>query len=315
MFLFCLAAIARLVLIERGANGFGVVCNSRNVIKQVAPPADAVLHVGDTVVAIDGERLNDGERLVDRIRAAPEKKSFTLELAENKPPQVQQPPLSLNDIMKNMISSPGFKKMATKMVVGMTQGAEGGNLLEGGAPQARLASGPAAEKQLAMERQVEAQVGAMLESPAFGNLLEKVVESPGVQRIVEKAEKGTLCPEADGPAAMAACLLGDGKLLKSVTDATCDAAGLDKAACREVHASTEAMLGRLGLSGDGWLGWFVRRFMLQPWSTAALLLLGAASGAAVLLLLRLLLRRLSARITAWRGGDGPRRRLEEDKED
>ena len=59
-----------------------------------------------------------------------------------------------------------------------------------------------------------------------------------------------------GSHAISACLL-DGGLLRDVADATCAAAGVDAAECERAHASAEAMLGRLGFRGDGWLGWLV----------------------------------------------------------
>ena len=131
----------------------------------------------------------------------------------------------------------------------------------------------------------------MLDSPVFSTIVDKVTESPAIQQVMRDAEQGTLCAGADGIHAVSACLL-DGGLLRTVADATCEAAGVSSAECEQVHATASSMLGRLGLRGDGWTGWIVRSMILQPWlSTAlcvALLLLLAPLG--VLLVLRVCAR-------------------------
>ena len=152
-------------------------------------------------------------------------------------------------------------------------------MLEGGAPKQQLlqpdavsaAQGRALAEQQQQEKEriIEAQVSAMLDSPQFSSVVSKVVESPAIKSMMDSAEQGTLCPEADGLHAMSACLL-DGGLLRNVADATCAAAGVDAAECERVHASAEAMLGRLGLRGDGWVGWLVRQLILRPWAASAL---------------------------------------------
>ena len=295
-----------LVVMQRGPDGFGVACNRDNVITVLKGRAasDGILRLGDTVVSVDGEELAEGERLIDRIRASPSKASFTVGTVSNAPP----PPIpSLNEMMTSMMANPQFKKMASKMVAGMVSRAEassGASMLEGGAPKQQLlrasdavsaAQGAqvalAEQQQQEKERIIEAQVSAMLDSPEFNSVMSKVVESPAIQKVMDSAEKGTLCPEADGFHAISACLL-DGGLLRDVADATCAAAGVDAAECERVHASAEAMLGRLGLRGDGWLGWLVRQLILRPWAASALDLLGAlVVGAVVLSLARRQLRR------------------------
>ena len=294
-FLLALAHV-RLVVIEKGKGGFGVVCNSRNVITSLKgrAAADGVLAVGNTVVEVDGDAL-EGERLIDRIRSKQPRSTFTLGLAEVEK-EFRTPP-TLNQMMKGMMASPAFKKMATKMVVGMATGSMGGdgsNLLEGA--QALLGSSPnsngrseqqqqqqqqlavaqqqqqqlaVAQQRQQLEQQIEAQMGALLESDAFGTIVDKVSESPGIQRVMRDAESGKLCPEAEGVAAVTACLL-DGGLLRTVADATCEAAGASEAECDEVHAMASTMLSRLGLRGDGWMGWLVRRMMLRPWAATVL---------------------------------------------
>ena len=277
----------RLVVIERGESGFGVVCNDHNIITGLKGPAAeaGVLHVGDAVLEVDGEPLEDGERLIDRIRARTGRESFTLGVVP-RPEARQSSPPSLNQIMKGMMASPQFKKMATKMVVSVVSQSAGSthqNMLEGseraamlGAPNDGADRTPSlqarqSEQQLAMAQQqrqqleehVERQVSAILESDAFGGLVDKVTESPGIQKMMHEAEQGNLCAHAEGFHAVTACLL-DGGLLRTVTDATCEAAGAGRAECEQVHQMTSSMLSRLGLRGDGWTGWVVRQLILRP---------------------------------------------------
>lgn len=146
---------------------------------------------------------------------------------------------------------------------------------------------------------MEQQLSAVLDSPAFGDMMERVIESPAVQRVVHQAEAGTLCPDADTPRALTACLLDSG-LMSSMTDATCKAMGASKAECEQVHAQTSAMLHGLGLKGDGWMGihihswmgWLMQRLLRRSWLVSALELLVAL---AVLLLGVCFLRRSSWR--------------------
>ena len=272
----------RLAVIERGSTGgFGVVCNSDNEVAALKGRAarDQLLHIGERIVSVDGDPLSDGERLIDRIRASPGRDSFTLGLVDSYEP----PPPSLNQMMKTMMGSPAFRKMATKMVVGMTVGSgdQHQNLLGGTAAQGQIggpsapSAGPPTDAQVAVQQQqqlerarveahVEQQVARMLDSDAFGGLVDSVVDSPGVQRLVRQAEDGTLCAHAQSHAEVTRCLL-DGGLLQTVTDATCAAAGVGENECREMHAAAEAMLARVGLHGDGWFGWMVRRWLLRPW--------------------------------------------------
>ena len=302
----CIIAVAaevdRLVVIERGEHGFGVVCNSHNVITSLKgrAAADGILQVGDAVLEVDGEPLERGERLIDRIRSKAEAvSSFTLSLAP-RPAPAQDPP-SLSQLMKGMMASPAFKKMATRMVVGVMTQTDPGLMLGGVEQDARLPmpSGDALAsqgqqqlqtlqtqtqqqtqqtQQLALAQQqrrqqleehLERQVGAILDSPAFGSMVDKVTESPRIQKLMDDAEQGKLCADAEGFHAVAACLL-DGGLLRAVTDASCEAAGADRAECEQVHSMASTMLGRMGLRGDGWIGWFVRRLILRPRLASAL---------------------------------------------
>ena len=274
----------RLVVIERGEGGFGVV-TVNNVIAALKGRAasDSVLRVGEVVVSVDGEELRSDERLPDRIRAFPDKASFTLGVVGLTTPP--PPPPTLPEMMRAMLGNPAVKKMVTKMAVGMATGGgiSGGNLLEGAQQQALLggAGGDAAtmaqgqlalareQQQQAVEVMMERQVGAMLDSPAFGSMMERVVESPAIQSVVRKAESGDLCADVDGFQATVACLL-DGGLLRTVADATCDAMGVSASECEQVHAQVEAMLHRMGLRGDSWLGWLVRWLMLRPWQESVL---------------------------------------------
>ena len=305
----------RYVVIERGDAGFGVVCTSANVITALKGRAvsDSLLRIGDLVVSVDGEELRGGERLSDRIRASPERTSFTLGAVDITPPP---PPPTLPQMMRSMLANPGIRKAVTKMAVGMvTGGMDGGavgQLLEGAPRQDLLGSGAestaqrdealasSAVQQQQQQRQrqrqqleaaMEQQLSAVLDSPAFGDMMERVIESPAVQRVVHQAETGTLCPDADTPRALTACLLDSG-LMSSMTDATCKAMGASKAECAQVHAQTSAMLHGLGLKGDGWMGWLMQRLLLRSWLVSALELLVAL---AVLLLGVCFLRRSSWR--------------------
>ena len=305
----------RYVVIERGDAGFGVVCTSANVITALKGRAvsDSLLRIGDLVVSVDGEELRGGERLSDRIRASPERTSFTLGAVDITPPP---PPPTLPQMMRSMLANPGIRKAVTKMAVGMvTGGMDGGavgqllegaprqGLLGGGAESTAqrdeaLASSAVQQQQQQRQRQrqqleaaMEQQLSAVLDSPAFGDMMERVIESPAVQRVVHQAETGTLCPDADTPRAITACLLDSG-LMSSMTDATCKAMGASKAECEQVHAQTSAMLHGLGLKGDGWMGWLMQRLLLRSWLVSALELLVAL---AVLLLGVCFLRRSSWR--------------------
>lgn len=89
----------------------------------------------------------------------------------------------------------------------------------------------------------------------------------------------------------------DGGLLRTVSDATCEAMGVGRAECEQVHAQASRTLDRLGMRGDGWLGWLMRQLLLRPWLTTALDML--CVGAAVLLL-GLVGGSLAWRVRRWR---------------
>ena len=181
------------------------------------------------------------------------------------------------------MKSPAFKQMATKMVVGMTTGADTGNLIAAGEHQALL--GPsdssqrhqqhqqvvvAQQQEQQMQRQlVERQVAAILDSDAFSSLVDEVVASPAIQKVMGDAADGSLCPDADGVHAVTACML-DAGLLRTVADEACAATGISATECDQVHAMSASMLSRLGLQGDGWIGWVVRRLILRPWLASVL---------------------------------------------
>ena len=50
-------------------------------------------------------------------------------------------------------------------------------------------------------------------------------------------------PQATPPQALVKCML-EGDLVRSVTDATCEAMGVGRAECEQAHAQTNAMLRR-----------------------------------------------------------------------
>ena len=310
----------RYIVIERGDAGFGVVCTSANVITALKGRAasDSLLRIGDLVVSVDGEELRGGERLSDRIRASPERTSFTLGAIDITPPP---PPPSLPQMMRSMLANPGIRKAVTKMAVGMVTGGMGGDavgqLLEGAPRQDLLGGGAEStvpddkalalsavqQQQQQLEAAMEQQLSAVLDSPAFGDMMERVIESPAVQRVVHQAEAGTLCPDADTPRALTACLLDIG-LMSSMTDASCEAMGASKAECEQVHLQMSAMLDGLGLKGDSWMGihihswmgWLVQRLLLRSWLASAM-----ASALELLLALAvLLLGACFLRRSSWR---------------
>ena len=310
----------RYIVIERGDAGFGVVCTSANVITALKGRAasDSLLRIGDLVVSVDGEELRGGERLSDRIRASPERTSFTLGAIDITPPP---PPPSLPQMMRSMLANPGIRKAVTKMAVGMVTGGMGGDavgqLLEGAPRQDLLGGGAEStvpddealalsavqQQQQQLEAAMEQQLSAVLDSPAFGDMMERVIESPAVQRVVHQAEAGTLCPDADTPRALTACLLDSG-LMSSMTDASCEAMGASKAECEQVHVQMSAMLDGLGLKGDSWMGihihswmgWLVQRLLLRSWLASAM-----ASALELLLALAvLLLGTCFLRRSSWR---------------
>ena len=328
--LFVMADVRHVVVSKGEDGGFGVACNSRNIVTRLMGRAasDGALKVGEEVVSVDGDALN-GDKLIDRIRSKPDATSFTLGLLMV---EEEQPLPSLNQMMKSMMASPAFKKMATKMVVGMATGTGAGKMLASGEQQARLSGSmppslsqqqqsqqqlATAQHQLEQQQQqqqqlnehLERQVGALLDSDAFSSMIDKVVDSPAIQKVVRSAEDGTLCPDAESAEAVTACLL-DGTLLRDVADATCKAAGVDASECDRVHAMTKAMLSRLGLRGDGWMGWFARRVMLRPW-LMNVLEGGAAClmAAATAVLLRRWLRRQRSSHQAAAVGASPTRSI------
>ena len=72
---------------------------------------------------------------------------------------------------------------------------------------------------------------AMMQSEAFGALLSSVVESEPVRDLVGGMERGEVCPDALSPQELSACLMREGRLLRTVTDATCQSLRLGKAEC------------------------------------------------------------------------------------
>ena len=76
------------------------------------------------------------------------------------------------------------------------------------------------------------------------------MESEPVRDLVGGMERGEVCPDALSPQELSACLMREGRLLRTVTDATCQSLRLGKAECEAAHAQASQMLRRFGLAGD-----------------------------------------------------------------
>ena len=68
-------------------------------------------------------------------------------------------------------------------------------------------------------------------TPKPGALLSSVVESEPVRDLVGGMERGEVCPDALSPQELSACLMREGRLLRTVTDATCQSLRLGKTEC------------------------------------------------------------------------------------
>ena len=79
-------------------------------------------------------------------------------------------------------------------------------------------------------------------------------------------ERGEVCPDALSPQELSACLMREGRLLRTVTDATCQSLRLGKAECEAVHAQASQMLRRFGLAGDSALLRLAARLLAHPLS-------------------------------------------------
>ena len=320
------------IVVTRGATGgFGVVVTSDNIVTELRGRArdDALLHLGDVVLEVDGEPLE--EPLAAFVKASGARDALTLGVRRFVPEDDGGggPVPSLGEMMKSMLANEQFRGAVSKMAVGVMKGGASGdgsvaNLL-GAAPQRPLLDGGSAAEaaqpggggELAApgvsfdEAKLEASMNAMMASKGFETLLDRVVESEGVQRLVEGLETGEVCGDALEPHELQACLLSEGMLLRTVTDSACGAMGLSKRDCEQTHAQAEALLGRFGLGGGDTMA-----------ARLAMLLLGMGSRAVVALLVGLLgivalgVLVCVARRCCWsRDGGDSRRRTEERRDD
>jgi len=315
------------VVVRRGATGgFGVVVTSDNIVTDLRGRArdDSLLHLGDVVLEVDGEPLE--EPLAALVKRSPSsREALTLGVKRFVPEDDDGGPVpSLGEMMKSMLSNEQFRGAVSKMAVGMIKGGVSGdgsatNLLAAAPQRPLLDGGSAAEAaptggsggELAApgmafdEARLEASMNAMMASKGFETLLDRVVESEGVQRMVEGLEKGEVCGDALEPHELQACLLGEGKLLRVVTDSACGAMGLSKHDCEQTHAQAEALLGRLGLGGGDTMAARLAMLLLRMGSRAAAALLLVLLGVAAL--------GVWLCIARWRrGGSGRTRRSEDD---
>ena len=317
------------IVVRRGATGgFGVVVTSDNIVTDLRGRAreDALLHLGDVVLEVDGEPLEEPLAALVK-RSPPSLDALTLGVRRFVPEDDDDAPVpSLGEMMKSMLANEQFRGAVSKMAVGMIKGGVSGdgsaaNLLAA-APQRPMLSGGSVGEAAAAdgggggelaapgvafdEAKLEASMNAMMASKGFETLLDRVVESEGVQRMVEGLEKGEVCGDALEPHELQACLLSEGKLLRAVTDSACGAMGLSKLDCEQTHAQAEALLGRLGLGGGDTMA-----------ARLAMLLLGMGGRASAALLIGLLgvfalgVWLCIARCRS-RGGGGTRRRRTEE---
>ena len=92
------------------------------------------------------------------------------------------------------------------------------------------------------------------------------MESEPVRDLVGGMERGEVCPDALSPQELSACLMREGRLLRTVTDATCQSLRLGKAECEAAHAQASQMLRRFGLAGDSALLRLAARLLAHPLS-------------------------------------------------
>ena len=100
------------------------------------------------------------------------------------------------------------------------------------------------------------------------------MESEPVRDLVGGMERGEVCPDALSPQELSACLMREGRLLRTVTDATCQSLRLGKAECEAAHAQASQMLRRFGLAGDSALLRLAARLLAHPLSLGASLTSG-----------------------------------------
>ena len=261
--------VERLVQIRRGdSSTFGIAVSNDNVIGSLRGIAadDGLLRTGERVLEVDGEILGD-TRLTEWIRSHPSD-TYTLRIAPAPPPSLTpEPPPSLGQMVGELLRNPQMRGMVSKMAATVVTGGDGG---AGGLGQAMLGAAPeklmlggggaadgdaAAAAAVAARRQqqqeLETVFDSMLQSEAFGGMIEKVANSDGLQNLVNDISDGEICADVP-PHALASCLLSEGGLLRHASAAACEALGADASECAAAEAEAAAMLHRMaGAPGGG----------------------------------------------------------------
>ena len=101
--------------------------------------------------------------------------------------RVAREPPSLGNLVKGMLKSPSMRKMVTKMAVGV---AEHGGLLGPGEERLRIDGGGGAS---AAAEEMEREMDELMQSAEFGDLMDRVVESPGMKRVLRTCRPRARC--------------------------------------------------------------------------------------------------------------------------
>lgn len=140
------------VVVRRGPSGFGVVATPDNLITGLRGPAaeDGLLHLGDLVLEVDGDRILEGETLVSHCRAH-QRDTHTLGVLRAMPEDEAEAEVpSLAAMVKSMLGNEKIRGAVSKMAVSMVKGlpADGSSPLLAGAPdRPLLAGGPQQQAQ------------------------------------------------------------------------------------------------------------------------------------------------------------------------
>ena len=226
----------------------GVTSGERASGEEVLRWVEASSYAGlcaDDEFAAAWEYASDGAESLDRAGYG----RFVEAVDEFARRRLAREPPSLGKIMKSMLKSESMRKMVTKMAVGV---AETGGLLGPGEERLRIDGGGAgAGTSLAAAEvaEIEREMDDLLQSEAFGYLMDRVVESPGIKDVFEGIQSGGAMPSF-------------GDLAETVTSSLCDEFGLGGDECAEMRRETSARMAQMGWLFDdgprGPLGAFLR---------------------------------------------------------
>ena len=223
----------------------GERASGEEVLRWVEASSYAGLCADDEFAAA-WEYASDGAESLDRAGYG----RFVEAVYEFARRRLAREPPSLGKMMKSMLKSPSMRKMVTKMAVGV---AETGGLLGPGEERLRIdgGGGAGAGTSLAAAEvaEIEREMDDLLQSEAFGDLMDRVVESPGIRDVFEGIQSGGAMPSF-------------GDLAETVTSSLCDEFGLGGGECAELRRETSARMAQMGWLFDdgprGPLGAFLR---------------------------------------------------------